>query len=73
MGKIKTVVQIVFVVVAIMEPVIYGIHGVGSALPAWWVANLPLSYAFAALTVFFTVASGVNYFEGLWKYLDPQK
>jgi CDP-diacylglycerol--glycerol-3-phosphate 3-phosphatidyltransferase len=73
MGKMKTVVQIIFVVVAIMEPVIYAIEGVGSALPAWWVTWLPLSYFFAALTIFLTIASGVNYFMGLWKYLDPEK
>ena len=73
MGKMKTVVQIIFVVVAIMEPVIYAIDGVGSALPAWWITWLPLSYFFAALTIFFTIASGINYFVGLWKYLDPEK
>ena len=63
---------IIFVVVAIMEKEIYQISAVSSALPAWWVANIPLSYFFAALTIFFTVASGINYFVGLWKYLDPQ-
>ncbi len=73
MGKIKTVVQIVFVVVAIMEKEIYAIGGVAKALPTWWVANIPVSYFFAALTIFFTVASGINYFVGLWKYLDPEK
>lgn len=73
MGKIKTVTQIIFVVVAIMEKEIYAIEGVAKALPTWWVANIPLSYFFAALTVFFTVASGINYFTGLWKYLDPEK
>ena len=69
MGKMKTVVQIIFVVVAIMEPVIYAIPAVAGALPTW----MPLSYFFAALTIFFTIASGVNYFVGLWKYLDPEK
>ena len=73
MGKIKTVMQIIFVVVAIMEKEIYAIDGVASALPAWWVSNVPLSYLFAAVTIFFTVASGINYFVGLWKYLDPEK
>ncbi len=73
MGKIKTVMQIIFVVVAIMEKEIYAIDGVAKALPTWWVANIPASYFFAALTIFFTVASGINYFIGLWKYLDPQK
>lgn len=73
LGKIKTVTQIAFVAIAIMEPLIYGIEGVKNALDPWWIQNLPISYALAALTVIFTIWSGVNYFVGLWKYLDPEK
>ena len=73
MGKIKTVMQIIFVVVAIMESELYALSGIASLLPTWWVENIPLSYFFAALTVGFTVASGVNYLKGMWKYLDPEK
>ena len=73
MGKIKTVTQIIFVVVAILESEIYAIASVDSLLPAWWVENIPLSYFFAVLTGFFTVVSGINYLTGMWKYLDPEK
>ena len=71
LGKIKTVTQICFVVVAIMEPLIYNIEGV--KLAAWWENAIPLSYVFAVLTMILTVASGMTYFVGLWKYLDPEK
>ena len=70
-GKAKTVTQICFVVVAIMEPLIYNIEGV--KLAAWWENAIPLSYVFAVLTMILTVASGMTYFVGLWKYLDPEK
>jgi CDP-diacylglycerol--glycerol-3-phosphate 3-phosphatidyltransferase len=73
LGKIKTVTQIAFVAIAIMEPLIYSIEGVKNALDPRWIQNLPISYALAALTVIFTIWSGVNYFVGLWKYLDPEK
>lgn len=72
-GKIKTVVQIIFVVVAIMEQEIYAIDGVAKVLPDAWISSLPISYVFATLTIFFTIVSGINYFVGLWKYLDPEK
>ena len=42
-------------------------------LPAWWVENVPLSYLTGTLTLVFTVWSGINYFIGMWKYLDPEK
>jgi phosphatidylglycerophosphate synthase len=59
----------VFVVVAILEPIVYGYV----SLPDAWEANVPLSYVFGVLTVILTVWSGINYFVGLWKYLDPEK
>ena len=73
LGKIKTVMQIVFISTVFIEPALYAIPALGGALPAWWVANPPLSYVTGALTLIFTVWSGVNYFIGMWKYLDPQK
>ena len=42
-------------------------------LPAWWIVNVPLSYLTGGLTLLFTVWSGINYFIGMWKYLDPEK
>lgn len=73
LGKVKTVMQIVFISTVFIEPALYAIPALGGALPTWWVENPPLSYLTGGLTLVFTVWSGVNYFIGMWKYLDPQK
>ena len=73
LGKIKTVTQIIFVSTVFIEPALYAIPALGDLLPGWWTANVPLSYVTGALTLLFTVWSGVNYFIGMWKYLDPEK
>ena len=73
LGKIKTVMQIVFISTVFIEPAIYSISAVKNALPTWWVEYPPLSYLTGGLTLILTVWSGVNYFIGMWKYLDPQK
>lgn len=73
LGKIKTVIQIVFISVVFIEPALYAIPFVKGTLPAWWMENIPLSYLTGSLTLLFTVWSGVNYFIGMWKYLDPEK
>ena len=73
LGKIKTVMQIIFVSTVFIEPALYAIPFVGDLLPAWWVENVPLSYLTGGLTLLFTVWSGINYFIGMWKYLDPEK
>jgi len=73
LGKIKTVVQIVFIGAVFIEPALYSIPFVEGFLPAWWVANVPVTYTAGILTVLFTVWSGVNYFIIMWKYLDPEK
>ena len=73
LGKIKTVIQIVFISVVFIEPALYAIPFVKEFLPLWWVENVPLSYLAGGLTILFTVWSGVNYFIGMWKYLDPEK
>ena len=73
LGKIKTVMQIVFVSTVFIEPALYAIPAVKGFLPVWWVENVPLSYLTGALTLLFTVWSGINYFIGMWKYLDPEK
>ncbi len=72
LGKIKTVTQIVFIVIAISEPIIYNIPAVAGALPSEW-NLLPASYILGTAMIVMTVWSGINYFKGLWKYLDPQK
>ena len=73
LGKIKTVVQIVFISAVFIEPALYSIPFVKSFLPVWWIANVPVTYTAGALTLLFTIWSGVNYFRVMWKYLDPEK
>ena len=73
LGKIKTVVQIVFISVVFIEPALYAIPFVEGFLPTWWVENVPITYLAGALTLLFTVWSGANYFKVMWKYLNPEK
>lgn len=73
LGKIKTVMQIVCVCTAFIEPVLYTIPLLRDGLPGWWLSYPPLTYLFCALMMVFTLWSGINYFIGMWKYLDPQK
>ena len=73
LGKIKTVVQIVFISAVFIEPALYSISFVNEFLPTWWIVNVPITYTAGALTLLFTVWSGINYFIGMWKYLDPAK
>ena len=73
LGKIKTVVQIVFISAVFIEPALYAIPFVKSFLPVWWIQNVPVTYTAGALTLLFTIWSGANYFRVMWKYLDPEK
>ena len=73
LGKIKTVVQIVFIGAVFIEPALYSIPFINGFLPVWWVGNVPVTYTAGALTLLFTIWSGINYFTVMWKYLDPEK
>ncbi len=73
LGKIKTVTQIICVCTVIIEPMLYRIPALANVLPEAWVAWTPLSYLTGGAMMLFTVLSGINYFRGMWKYLDPQK
>ena len=73
LGKIKTVMQIIFISTVFIEPALYAVPALNKLLPAWWIVNVPLSYLTGGLTLLFTVWSGINYFIGMWKYLDPEK
>ncbi len=73
LGKIKTVMQIVCVCAAFIEPVLYSIPALAEVLPAWMSEYPPLTCVAGALMIVFTIWSGINYFVGMWKYLDPQK
>ena len=74
LGKIKTVMQIIFIVCALIEPSIY--YFIEKLLPEGrtiaFAQYVPLTYLFAALTLVFTVWSGVNYICTYWKYLDSE-
>ena len=59
MGKCKTVLQTVTMVVIILEPLVP--------------TNNIISYIFLAATVILTMWSGINYFIAYWPYLDPTK
>ena len=59
MGKVKTVLQTITMVVLILEPLVP--------------TNNIVSYVFLAATVVLTMWSGINYFVAYWPYLDPSK
>lgn len=73
LGKIKTVLQIVFISAVFIEPALYSIPFVNGFLPSWWVANVPITYTAGTLTLLFTIWSGINYFTIMWKYLDTER
>ena len=64
LGKIKTVSQMVGIVLILLEDVIFP--------PAFSETNIA-SYAAMAVMTLFTVWSGVNYIKSMWCYLDPEK
>lgn len=69
LGKIKTVTQIIAVVAAIIEPVIYY-----NLTPCSWVCKFPpVTFFMTGVMIIFTILSGINYIKGAWKYLDPEK
>ncbi len=69
LGKIKTVTQIIAVVAAIVEPVIYSNLG----LCGWVCKFPPLTFFMTGVMIIFTIISGINYITGAWKYLNPEK
>ncbi len=72
LGKIKTVTQMICIILALVEPVAYDL--IGRAVPDFVLAGIyPLTYVTTVAAVVFTVLSGINYIAGCWKYLDPEK
>ena len=67
LGKIKTTAQIVFVMSALLEPVLWSI--VWDKIAGY---NI-ITYTAMAVMAVMTVWSGVNYIASYWKYLDPKK
>lgn len=59
LGKIKTATQIAFIIVSLVEPLV-------------WQGHIA-SYALMVPAAVMTVWSGLSYIIGYWKYLDPSK
>jgi CDP-diacylglycerol--glycerol-3-phosphate 3-phosphatidyltransferase len=72
LGKIKTVSQIVCIILALVEPVVHDL--IGRAVPDFFFGGFyALTYLTTAVAIVFTVWSGINYIVACWKYLDPEK
>ena len=73
LGKIKTVVQIACVLVALIEPVVYD-HLLARIDPTYGLGGFyVVTLILAVCAIVFTVWSGVNYITTYWKYMDPEK
>ena len=75
LGKIKTVSQIVFVIAALIEPLIYPTAEViVQVVPMTWLACLsdilPLTLASGIVMAFFTVWSGIHYIVSLCSLMN---
>lgn len=75
LGKIKTVTQMICIILALFEPVAHDILGrifdgfQKNDLYGFYV----FSYLAAAAAIVFTVWSGVVYLKSYWKFIDPEK
>ncbi len=68
-GKIKTVIQIVAIVVILLEPVI-----MGSVARFASFYTLPvLSYVSMVAMALITLISGIDYIKSYWEFIDPSK
>ena len=65
LGKVKTVSQIVCILVMILEPAFFG----GTFVSDYHI----LSYISLAFMVFMTIWSGIDYLKAYWPLLDPEK
>ena len=66
LGKVKTVSQIVCILVMILEPAFFG------KVPYVGEYHI-LSYVSLAFMVFMTIWSGLDYLKAYWPLLDPEK
>lgn len=65
MGKIKTVSQMVAVIVALVEPIFCRLTGINTFNIA--------TYVLVGISAFATLVSGLNYFKAYWPYINPSK
>ena len=73
LGKIKTVVQIICIELAVVEPLAYDFVFSGILPDVLTQGLYVLTLVAAALAILFTVLSGMNYILTYWKYMDPEK
>ena len=72
LGKIKTVIQIVCIILALVEPAAHTV--IAMFVPDFFFYGFyGLTYVSALAAIVFTVWSGIGYVAGCWKYLDPEK
>lgn len=65
MGKIKTVSQMIAVIVAIVEPIFCRLTGINTYNIA--------TYVLVGISALATLISGLNYFKAYWPYINPSK
>ena len=72
LGKIKTVVQIVCIELALLEPLLHSL--LAHFDPTFFFYGFfALTYLSAILAIVFTIWSGLNYILTYWQYMDPEK
>lgn len=82
LGKLKTVMQIVAISSAIIEPVlikaiVYALNQGGiqteAAVSGFFFTFPPITVISMVAMIYLTIHSGINYIVGAWKYLDHTK
>ena len=76
LGKLKTTFQMIFIISALVEPILYRIFGVIPGIEGgtnFLALYPPITLISMALTLIFTVWSAVEYFIHGGKYIDPEK
>ncbi len=71
LGKTKTVAQMICIILALVEPVAHDI--IAHYVPDFFFYGFyPLTLLAAAVSIVFTIWSGLNYICSYWKYMDPE-
>ena len=73
LGKLKTVMQIVAISAAIIEPVLLASLGHLISIPDVVYSLPPITVISTVLMMYLTVHSGISYIKDAWKYLDHTK
>lgn len=78
LGKTKTVLQIVAISTAFLEPVVQHMAmKIGEMITkqplAWRTDIIPLTWITVGLSIILTVWSGIAYLKAYWKYIDTDK